>query len=85
MKTIDTKYGTLEIAATTTEDEAFHTSICDGPFTHGFYATFRSGRTTQQYFGLTDYEALEAAILGAAREDALAEVKRVYGPYDCGA
>lgn len=81
MKTIETKYGTLEIAATTPEDAEFHAAVCDEPFTPGFYAIWRSGRTTQQYFGLTDYEALEAAILAAAKQDALAEVKRVYDAY----
>ena len=82
MKTIETAYGTIEIAATTAEDEAFHTAICDDPFSPGFYATWRSGRPTQQYFGLTEHEALETAILDAARSDALSEVRRVYGPYD---
>lgn len=84
MKTYETKYGVIQITATDSEDEAMFKDLCgqDEHYTHGYNAIFLSGGHAATYFGLTDCEALEKAMQGAAYHEALAEFKRVYGPHD---
>jgi len=79
---IETTYGTIELRETTEEDAKANEemqALFEDPqqFEHGFYATFISGRATQQFFGKCSVDAIDEAIKTAAKQDAGKESIRV--------